>query len=281
MTYYNSLLNHDPLRRILQTVYKFSFLSVFSILMLLASSCEKVIDPDLRIAEPSLVIDGSINDQLENHLVKISKTIPFDQDNTFNGVKGAKVTLSAVNKAPIIFAEVTDGVYRSPRFRGVPGTTYNLEVITEGTTYKASSTMPLPVKPDSISFKRLTFLGKSNVYPAVYYKDPPLVQNQYRYVLYVNHKFTADIVTEDRFNNGNSVSDLILFEGDGIEHGDRVDLETQTIDRNVFKYYFAISQISGNGGPPVAPSNPVSNFDNGALGIFNACTESAYSLTLK
>lgn len=270
-----------PVIRTLRPAYKYFPILVLSILILLASSCEKVINPDLKIAEPALVIDGSITDQLENHFVRISKTIPFDQNNSFIGVKGAKVTLTAANRTPVTFMEISDGVYRSQRFSGIPGTTYNLEVLAEGKTYLASSTMPLPVRPDSISFKKLTFLGKSTIYPAVYYKDPLMIQNQYRYLLHVNYKAEADMVTEDRFNNGNSVSDIILYKGDGIKHGDRVDIEMQAIDRNVFKYYFAISQISGNGGPPVAPANPVSNFNNGALGIFNACTKSTSSITLK
>lgn len=259
---------------------KFQIL-ILSILLLLVSSCKKVISPDLKNAKPVLVIDGKISDQSENHFVRISKTIPFDQKNTFNGFKEAKVTLSNANTALVTFIEISDGVYRSPRFKGVPGTTYKLEVLAEGKVYSASSTMPYPVIPDSVSFKKLTFLRNSTIYPSIYYKDPPKIQNQYRYLLQVNNKAVADIVTEDRFNDGNAVSDIIIYDGSGIKTGDRVDIEMQSIDRNVFKYYFAISQIGGNGGPPIAPANPESNFNNGALGIFNASTKSSISITLK
>ena len=238
-------------------------------------------ETDLQTAEPAIVIDAILNDQFENQFVRISKTIPFDQNNTLNGVKGAKVTLSAVNRAPVSFTEMSEGVYRSSRFRGIPGTSYHLEVVADGKTYTARSTMPLSVWPDSISFKSITFLEKSRLYPAVNYKDPKNIQNQYRYILRVNNIIEADQVSEDRFNDGNNVSDLIIFDGDGLKSGDKVGIEIQSIDRNVFKYYFAISQIGGNGGPPVAPANPVSNFDNGALGIFNACTKLIFNVTLK
>jgi hypothetical protein len=51
--------------------------------------------------------------------------------------------------------------------------------------------------------------------------------------------------------------------------------------RNVFKYFFALSQTGRNGDPPVAPANPDSNFNNGALGIFNSCTTSTQTIVVK
>lgn len=257
------------------TFFTFIILSLFM-------SCEKVIDLELKNADPVIVIEGSISDNYENHFVKISKTIPFNQLNTFNGLKGAQVTLTSSTGLSQAFTEIDPGIYRSPRFKGIPGVTYTLKVQADGKVYSANSTMPYPVVPDSIRFKTLSFFGKSNIYPTVYYKDPPNVQNQYRYILKINGKAQGDIVFEDRFNDGNSVSDIIIYDGeDDIKPGDIVDIEMQSIDRNVFKYFFAISQIGGNGGPPVAPANPVSNFNNGALGIFNACTKSSRSVILK
>ncbi len=254
----------------------FIFFSLF-----LFSSCEKVIELDLKNSEPVLVIEGSISDQTENHYVRISKTIPFTQKTVFNGFKGAKVTVRSSSGQSHTFTEITDGVYRSSRFRGLPGASYSLEVMAEGKVYTASSTMPYPVVPDSVSFKKLSFLGNSNIYPTVYYRDPPKVQNQYRYLLRINNKAQADVVFEDRFNDGNAVSDIIFYDGDELKGGDIINIEMQSIDHNVFKYYFAISQIGGNGGPPVAPANPVSNINNGALGVFNACTRWGVTVTIK
>jgi len=248
---------------------------------LLFSSCEKVIDLDLNNAEPIIVIEGNISDQTENQFVRISKTIPFTESNSFNGYAGAKVTVTPPSGIPINFTEVSKGLYRSQRFRGTPGQTYKLEVLADGKLYTANSTMPLPVVPDSVGFKKLSFFGNSKIYPTVYYKDPAGVQNQYRYLLKINNKSQADIVFEDRFNDGNEVSDVIIYDGDDIKSGDSIEIEMQTIDRNVFKYYFAISQIGGNGGPPVAPANPDSNINNGALGIFSAYTKSTISIVLK
>lgn len=257
------------------------FCSTIFLVTVFLSSCEKVIDPDLSNTDAVIVIEGSISDQSEIQTIKVSKTINFDQPNSFNGLKGAKVTVYSSNSQTVTFTPSSAGVYRSQRFRGLAGVNYTLEVIADGKTYKASSIMPTAVKPDSITFKQLSIFGKSRVYPTIYYKDPSMVRNQYRYIIKINGKLVAEQVTEDRFSDGNPTSDLLTFDGDGVQSGDKVDIEIQGIDRNVFKYYFAISQIGGNGGPPVAPTNPDTNLDNGALGIFSANTRAVYTITRK
>ncbi len=258
--------------------------TVFSIFILFVSiftSCEEVIETNLTDADPVIVIDGSISDQSEVQTIKVSKTTPFDQPNTFNGVKGAKVTVYTSSSQTLSFVPTSEGIYKSSRFKGIPGVKYTLEVVAGGKTYTASSIMPTPVRTDSINFKKISIFGNESIYPSVYYNDPAQVQNQYRYIVKVNGVLTADQVNDDRFSNGNATSDLITFEGNGVKVGDKTEIEIQCIDRNVFKYYFAISQIGGNGGPPVAPSNPNTNLDNGALGIFSANTRAVYSVTLK
>lgn len=251
------------------------------IAVLLFAGCEKVIDAKLQIADPKIVIEGMLSDQIENQTVRVSKSVPFNESGKFNGVSGAVVRLILQSGQSISYSEISPGVYQSSRIRGVPQRTYSLQVTIEGKTYTAFSTMPSAVKADSISFRRLSFPGSSSVYPSINYRDPGQVQNQYRYLLKINSKSVADIVSEDRFNDGNNVSELIFYEGDDLKSGDKLEVELQSIDRNVFKYFFAIAQINGSSGPPVAPDNPVSNFDNGALGIFSAHTKSVLSAMLK
>lgn len=245
------------------------------------TGCEKVIDLELDKSDPVLVIDASVNNQLEYQTVKISKTTPFDEKKRFNPVTGALISLTGSNGQNISYTESSPGIYQSIAFRGVPGTKYTLSVLAEGKTYKAISTMPHPVKLDSINVKTFSFLKDTNSYAAANYHDPRSVQNQYRYILTIKGKIEFEAVTEDRFSDGNAVSDIIFYELDDLRKGDRVDVEMQCIDRAVFKYFFAISQIDGNGGPPVAPSDPVSNFSNGALGIFNAYTSNKRTLVIK
>ncbi|WP_207534846.1 DUF4249 domain-containing protein [Desertivirga arenae] len=248
---------------------------------MLLASCEKVVDLDLKDSEPKLVIEADLSDLDTNHVVRISKTIPFTETNKFNGLSGAQVVLSAPGGQKITFTETETGVYKSPRFAGAPGTKYSLEVNVEGKVYTASSTMPLAVKLDSLGFRKLSFFGDEVIVPLAYYKDPKDAKNQYLFLIKAKDEEVQESLTEDRFTNGNDVTETLFTDLDDLAEGDSLEVEMRGLDLPVYKYYFAIAQISGEGGPPVAPSNPNSNFNNGALGIFNAHTTSKIKTVVK
>lgn len=246
------------------------------------TGCEKVIDLDLDDTDPVIVIDASITDQLEQQVVKITTTYSFNDPTRFNGLSGAQVVLTPSSGKKVIFTESsTPGVYTSPNYQGRSGRSYLMEVTVNGKTYTATSKMPQSVPLDSITFKQFSAFGNDNSYLAMNYNDPVGEQNQYRYVLSIKDKIEQTEVTEDRFSNGNKTSDIIFYELQDLPPETKLDIDFQCIDRNVFKYFYAISQISGNGGPPVAPANPISNFNNGALGIFSAHTSIRRNIVLK
>lgn len=240
--------------------------------MLMFTGCEKVIDLELDNAKPLVVIDAGVSDQVENQIVRVSRTYSFTEPNKFNGVEGAKVVLTGAGSNPITYTEISPGVYRSTRFRGRPGINYTLNVTVDDVTYTASSIMPAKVVLDSLSFRDFSFFGETNTYVAANFIDPKGIQNQYRYIMKLKDKLEEDEVSDDRFNDGNNVSNVIFFELGDLVAGDVVEVEFQCIDRNVYTYFYSLNRNSGGGGPPVAPSNPPSNFNNGALGIFSAYT---------
>lgn len=249
--------------------------------LFLFGSCEKIIDLKLDNSDPLVVIDGGLNDQNENQELRISKTYNFTESNKFNGVSGAVVILTRPNGSKVNYNEVSPGIYRTVKMRGVPGNKYILSVTIEGKTYTASSIMPVRVNLDSLSFKQFNIFSSQSTYVAVNFSDPPNIANQYRYILKTNGNVKADMVNEDRFNNGNKVSDAIFYELDDLSSGETIDVEFQCIDKQVYRYFYSLGQNSGAGGPPVAPANPPSNFDNGALGVFNAYTTSKLSIVIK
>lgn len=251
--------------------------------MMLFAGCEKVITLDLENAAPVVVIDGGVSDQVETQQVKISKTYNFTESNKFNGIAGATVVLTSSDGMRVAYTTgTTVGIYQAPfKFRGKPGIKYTLDVNLEGKQYTASSIMPARVNLDSLTFKDFSFFGTTNTYVAVNYVDPKGIQNQYRSILKAKGKIEEDMVNEDRFDDGNKVSNVIFYELKDLVAGDAIDVEFQCIDRNVYKYFFSLKQSSGGGGPPVAPSNPPSNFNNDALGVFSAYTSSKRTVVLK
>lgn len=247
----------------------------------LSSGCQKVIDLELTNTDPIVVIEANVTNVMEPQVVKISNTYNFDEPNRFNAVSKASVVLTPSVGQPVPYTEVTPGVYITRNYQGRSGRTYRIDVTIGDKMYSATSTMPALVPLDSITFKQFTVFGETNTYLALNYNDPPGIQNQYRYILKVKNKIEETTVTEDRFFDGNKTSDVLFYEIDKLPAETSIDVDFQCIDRNVFKYFFAISQISGGGGPPVAPSNPISNFNNGALGIFSAHTSTRRNIVLK
>jgi hypothetical protein len=237
-------------------------------------SCEKVITLDLEDAEPVIVIYGDINDETDYQYVRISNTYSFTEPNRFNAVTGARVTVTTQTGSVINYAEITPGVYQSPKFRGREGVQYTLDVAVNGKKYTAISAMPEKVNLDSLNFREVSFFGESSTHLVANFVDPRGVQNQYRYILSIKSKVVEDLVSEDRFNDGNKVANTIFHELNDLESGDTIELDLQCIDRNVYRYYYAFGQNAGEGGPPVAPANPPSNISNGALGIFSVHTSS-------
>ncbi len=256
----------------------FSWIANLSALLvvLIFSACEKVIDLKLDNVEPVIVIEGNINDRLETQFISISRTYNFEDRDRFNAVSGASVSVTTASGQKINFTETRPGVY-SAAFRGSSDRQYVLNVVVNGKTYTATSTMPKKVELTGISFRTFAFFGNSETFVAVKYNDPPGIQNQYRYIIKVNDTVKSVSVGEDRFDDGNSVVNTLFADLDDFKSGDRIEVEMQTIDRKVFRYYYTIEQAAGGGGPPVAPSNPDSNFNNGALGYFSAHTSSILS----
>jgi hypothetical protein len=255
---------------------KSNLLTIISIstLIIFLSSCEKVIDLELKDSEPVVVIYGDINDQTDNQYVRISRTYSFTEPNKFNAVTGARVIVTTQAGSVINYSEITPGVYQSPKFRGRTGVSYTLDVTVDGKKFTAVSTMPQKVILDSLNFREVSFFGKNSLHLVANFLDPKDIQNQYRYVLSVKSKVVEDVVSEDRFNDGNTVANTIYHELNDLEPGDDIELDLQCIDRNVYRYYYAFGQNLGEGGPPVAPANPPSNISNGALGIFSVHTSS-------
>ncbi len=248
------------------------------------SACEKMIELDLKNTKPVVVIEASVNDDFEQQVVIVTQTKPFTDDNTVVPIANAVITLNDVtdNKSYTFGPADSKGTYLSTSFRGKPGNTYELSVRANNQTYTAKSTMPKKVLLDSISVTEVTFFGETNKFIKVNYADPAQFENQYRYLLTINQKpIKGYFVDSDRFNNGKYVSNTLFTSDTDLKSGDEIKIEFQCVDMNVYRYLFAIAQISGNGGPPTAPSNPDSNFSNGALGFFNAHTNETKLATIK
>ncbi len=251
-------------------------------LVLLCSSCEKVIDLNLAITEPKIVIESIFTDVNTRHTVSISKTVNFDESNAKVPVTGALVTLKEENGPTLTFTEPTPGNYNSTRYKGIPGKKYTLSVTVDGKTYSASSIMPITVPIKSLGQTELTFFSTTRKVIQLNYIDPIGIPNYYYNRVFVNGVKREDFSVEsDRFNDGKEVKNTIFIDEPDLVQGDVVIVQFLTIDVNVYRYLFSITQISGNGGPPTTPANPNSNFNNGALGFFSASSSTEANIVIE
>jgi hypothetical protein len=240
-------------------------------------SCKKIINVDLKNAPPALVIEGMVTNSSPAKVL-ISKSVRFSADNVFPAVTDALVTITdgGGNVYPLL--QTSPGTYVNNNLLGIPGTTYRLQVIENGTTYTATSTMPLQVNLDSLLVSNIVFAGK--IIPIVQpkYTDPANVANYYWFIQYINGVENQRIfVWDDNLTNG-GISTRPLIEPDStINPGDTIMVEMRCIDKPIYQYVRGLQDLQNNA---ATPANPTSNISGGVLGYFSAHTRQRKSVII-
>jgi hypothetical protein len=255
-------------------MFKLKLIFPLFLAMAVVSSCEKVIDVDIKDAAPAIVIEGILTNRADSQVVRISRSALFGQTNVFPAVRGAVVSITEDGIRKVTLRENTPGVYIIRNVRGTPGHIYTLNVEAEGKTYTATSTMPNQVRLDTIGLNSSNFFGKIRKSLSIEYQDPAQVKNYYRCLLSVNGKPSKQFfLFDDNFTDGKRVSqDLFDFDVE-LQQGDIVDVELHCIDPIIYRYWQGLDQNQNRGGASTTPANPVSNMSNGALGYFSAHTK--------
>jgi len=228
---------------------------------------------DLNSASPRIVIEGNISEGVGTYYVKLSQTVNFDQRNNFPPVTGAVITISDTSGSSETLEETQPGSYRTSEFfQGELGRTYTLKVDIQGKEYIAHSTMPYTVYIDSLSVVNMPFGRNNSKVVNVHFNDPAGISNYYRFVEEVNGVTQKYIfLTDDRLQDGQNITASLFSADTTIHSGDQVMVYLQCIDKGVYEYFRTAELISeGRGGESASPTNPISNFSNGALGYFSA-----------
>jgi len=264
-----------------------TFLPALAACMLLSfGSCEKVIDVTLKGADKKVVIDAVLTDHAGDCKVKISQTKNFNDNNNFEGLAGAAVSIRDEDGNTTVLTETATGVFAGSSLTGMPGKKYTLTVSVNGETFTATSTMPQKVPLDSIYVKTQKFFDEEETFANVVFKDPGGVRNYYRFVQSINSKRTkGNFIMDDDLSDGKLFNSTLYFfadedeEDQKIKSGDLVTIEMQCIDAATYKYWYSIEQGANGSSSSAAPANPVSNITGGALGYFSAHTVMRSSVT--
>ena len=250
---------------------------LLSILLLsVLTACEEVISIDYKTSSSQIVIEGNVYDQAGPYTIKISKSVAMDAPGVYPPVTGATVTISDNAGNAEVLAEKDSGTYKTSNLQGTPGRTYTLTVTTEGQTYTASSTMPLPVEIDTLYSSKMN--GSEMHQINVDFIDPADIKNYYRLVDIVNGKpLGNDLVTSDELSQGKKIEGTLVYDEEDLKVGDTLTLWLETVDKGVYTYFNTASLSNQDS---ATPANPVSNISNKALGYFNACAVRKKSIVI-
>lgn len=262
----------------------YQYILISGLFILGFSSCEDVIELDLTEVPPQVVIEGFLTDQEGPYIVKISKTADFYDPNSFPPQENAVVRIFDDQGNMDTLTETSPGVYETTTIQGERGITYTLEVQLDGVTYTATSKMPeqlIPLDSITTSFEEESLFFDEGYYATAFFNDPPDIKNYYRLQVLVNGEvyFFIDLDDEeaipqedinfwlqnDKFTDGN----LQDYEfPHTLKLGDTVEVSLAHLERSTFDYYRTLVDVIDGGG--VAPSNPITNLQGGALGYFGA-----------
>jgi hypothetical protein len=249
------------MKKILYTIVLFSFLF---------TSCEKVIDLKLNSSETLYVLKGEVIAGDTTHQLSITTSIPFDQSNNFPGVAGALVTLSDNQGNSTTMVDTGNGIYKALNFLAVEGRSYTIKAVIGDQTFESTTTIPATVPLVGALAIPSSFFGVEGNLIVPGFQDPAESRNYYRFHFFEKDSLSndsGDLISNDDITNGQFNQQPFIGNYFPLS-GDTVIYRMYGIDESVYTFYFS-KQTNTNSGSG-APANPISNWNNNALGYFTA-----------
>ncbi len=265
---------------------------ILTVALLFATACTERVDIELDSTYQRLVVEGAVTTDSVRHHVQLSITSDYFSNKPSPRVQNALVELTFEEETiQLIENGAIPGWYEtSYAFRGVPGTTYVLDISQldvnqdgEEEIYHASSTMPGGSELESIELRYYKTPVLSGYSVFMYAYNPVDQRDWFGFKLIKNNDVLTDsltkysILSDDLFDTGYFPGMPVGFLSDdnpreAVHAGDTVTLEMDCIEEAYYNFVTeAQLEIAGNyplfSGPP---ANVISNIDNGAQGIFAA-----------
>ncbi|MEQ8470149.1 MAG: DUF4249 family protein [Marinoscillum sp.] len=163
------------------------------VLVIGIGACESIVDVKVNENEAYLVVDAWLTRGPGEHVIKLTTTQPYYENQLPPTVSGANIRVIDSEGMVFDFPETVPGtyVYNSPDTFGVTGTNYLLEIVHDGHTYTSGTTLPRKVDIDSIIY---TYEPESAFGPGYYYSeffgtDPDGIGDAYWLKAWRNGKF--------------------------------------------------------------------------------------------
>lgn len=256
-------------------------------LVLMSSSCEKVIDINLNDSVSQIVIEGEMTNDPGPYKVTVTQSKNFNENNSFPGRNDAVVVIT--DRTAQIAETLTNagsGTYFTEKMRGVPGHTYFLRVTLKDTVYTATSTMPLEKVELTALYSTRSSFDSDNIFMVPIFTDPAGNGNYYRLKQFIRGiQVKGSVVRSDEATDGRTFDTQLYYRTEEeygnplINLGDDLVVELQSIDKGVYDFYRTLNTTIDQDAS--TPANPLTNIKGGALGVFNACQSSKFGSTAK
>lgn len=249
--------------------------------IILLSSCEEVVQIDLKTSPPKLVVEASIN-WLKNSTgnlqsIKLTTTTDF-YNNTIPTVSGAEVFIKNSSNTIFYFDEIPQtGEYVCTNFEPVINETYTLSIIIDGETYTATESLKAVAPITEIIQNNEGGFSGDDIEIKTYYNDPADERNYYLYKYsYLNETKQEYYADEDTFFQGNPF--FSINRNDEIKSNDEIIVTHHGISEAYYNYMNVLLNIAGNNGrgpfqtPPATVRGNIintTNLENYALGYFS------------
>jgi hypothetical protein len=270
--------------------YQWSWLMV--ILLSFTFSCTERIDIELDSTYRRLVVYGTLTNDSIRHQIILSSTSDYFSNQPSPSISDALVELS-FNGQTLLLQEndTVPGSYECPEaFRGVPGTTYRLDISQvdvdmdgEIENYHAESTMPQGSTLEAIQLDYYSFPQISGYAVSILGSHPRDQKDWFSFMFIKNGDLLTDtlmkytVLADDLFDDGWFVGLPVGFLNDddprqAVHPGDTVTLEMNSIEQ-VFYDFITEAQMEMMGNIPLfsgPPANVPTNISDGGMGIFAA-----------
>ncbi len=274
---------------------------IYILLIAILTSCEKNIDFETQKQEPSLVVDGTIENGKAPQII-LTKSLDYFFNITPQIALGsfARNAIVTINNGTVThqlkeyeqdlglrykaFYYSIDSSNLSTAFVGEQNKTYNLKIIFEGKEYSSQTTIPSLTKIcDSLWWRKQPDNNDTNAILVGRFTDPIGLGNYIRYFTKINSEpFYAGPKSafDDQVIDGKTYSIDIdkgidknraidLAKDNVFKRGDTVTLKFCNTDKATYNFWntweFAYQAI---GNPFSTPNKVLSNISNNGLGAF-------------
>ncbi|RKN14245.1 DUF4249 domain-containing protein [Aquimarina sp. AD1] len=278
------ILNFNTMKKLLYLIIGLSIIT----------SCEDVIDVDVPNGEPKLVIDASFEIYLDETPVdalggvRLTLSAPFFNDGVPT-VSNATVFITHLSDNSVVnFIESLNEpgffIPEDPNLIPEFDIDYELTVIYEGETYKATTQLIPTVAIDNVEQGDGTLFDGDETEVIVFFTDEGNREDFYLF----DFDFNLYLPSEDRFYQGESFNFSYFYED--MVGGEQVTIKILGIDERYYNYSnILIEQSEQDGGnpfqtPPAQIRGNIintTNPDNFALGYFNLSEANRFQFTIE